>query len=256
VHLGAGERSPAGASIAMTNGIGSDVGLTLNAPAPTTVVLPLHARRVGPVRRLGDRSPSVAALSPSRGRERWRLGVALPTQPQVQYADGGAPVAQAGVIITASIIPIIERDVRMGATATTDATGLATFSGLTIVVTESERDVTVRYSTPRRDAGRRDGAPHGARREHLSSPRSSARASREGGALGRAAPHRAALRVAGRHGASSRAARRAVHITATGNVSDFGTDTCCPATAGVRLRRLRLRRHGRGKVTIVAEGTP
>ncbi|HKP29757.1 MAG TPA: Ig-like domain-containing protein [Gemmatimonadales bacterium] len=59
-------------------------------------------------------------------------GAALATQPRVQLANANGPVAGAGVQVTAVIASGPDGATLSGASATTDANGLATFSGLAI----------------------------------------------------------------------------------------------------------------------------
>ncbi len=93
----------------------SAAGLTpVSAPAPLALT-------AGPATQLGLAvAPSGSATS----------GVALATQPQVQVRDqSGNPVAQGGLLVTA----VASAGATLAnATATTDVTGLATFSGLTL----------------------------------------------------------------------------------------------------------------------------
>lgn len=59
-------------------------------------------------------------------------GIALPTQPRVQLANANGPVAAAGVTVAAVIASGQSGATLAAASATTDANGLATFSGLAI----------------------------------------------------------------------------------------------------------------------------
>lgn len=72
-------------------------------------------------------------------------GFALGTQPVIQLRDGaGNASAQAGVVVTASVV---SGTVSIGnATATTDAAGTATFSGLTL--TGAAAGYTIQFNAP------------------------------------------------------------------------------------------------------------
>ena len=59
-------------------------------------------------------------------------GIAFTTQPAVQLADADGSVAQQGTVVTAVIASGPSGASLAGSSATTDATGLATFSGLTL----------------------------------------------------------------------------------------------------------------------------
>jgi hypothetical protein len=245
----------AGGSIAMTNGIGTDVGLTLTAPAPTTVVLRFTHAASGLFVDSAPISIGGSTLTITRPASDGVSGVALPTQPQIQYCDAaGAPVAQAGVIITASIIPSSNATLGAGATATTDATGLATFSGLTMSVL-SERDVTVRYSAA--------GASPVDESVHLTVPAvNTSVAALVCTRPGKAGRSGEPLRIEPRYewqddsGHVVPSCTAAVHIAAVGNVSDFGTDTLAATAGVVDFAGSGFGVIGRGKVTIVATGTP
>jgi hypothetical protein len=118
------------------SGLATFSGLTLTGPAGA-YTLRFETGALAPVTSgtitlgAGDETQLTITTAPSSSAQ---SGVALATQPAIQLRDaGGNPVASTGRTVTAVIAtspggtPTLEN-----ATATTDATGLATFSGLAI----------------------------------------------------------------------------------------------------------------------------